>query len=67
VLGYQRVEGELTRAEGGRGGTGSIELEEGEGEVAEAGVGKAELGRSLFISARGGGRAQGGRAPTSSP
>jgi hypothetical protein len=52
VLGYQRVEGELTEAEGGRGGAGSIELGEGEGEVAEAGVGKAELGRSLFIGAR---------------
>jgi hypothetical protein len=48
VLGYQRVEGELTGAEGGHGGAGSIELGEGEGEVAEAGVGKAELGRSFL-------------------
>jgi hypothetical protein len=40
------VEGELTGAEGGRGGAGSIEL--GEGEVAEAGVGKAELRRSFL-------------------
>jgi hypothetical protein len=42
------VEGELTRAEGGRGGAGSIELGGGEVEVAEAGVGKAELGRSFL-------------------
>jgi hypothetical protein len=42
------MEGELTRAEGGCGGIGSIELGEGEGEVAEAGVGKAELGRSFL-------------------
>jgi hypothetical protein len=48
VLGYQRVEGELTGAKGGCGGAGSIELGEGEGEVAEAGVGKAELGRSFL-------------------
>jgi hypothetical protein len=42
------VEGELTEAEGRRGGAGSIELREGEGEVAEAGVGKAELGRPFL-------------------
>jgi hypothetical protein len=48
VLGYQRVEGALTGAKGGRGGVGSIELGEGEGEVAEAGVGIAELGRSFL-------------------
>jgi hypothetical protein len=42
------VEGKLTGAKGGRGGAGSIELGEGEGDVAEAGVVKAELGRSFL-------------------
>jgi hypothetical protein len=32
MLGYQRKEGELIGAEGGRGGAGSIELGEGERE-----------------------------------
>jgi hypothetical protein len=44
VLGYQRKEGELTGAEGGRGGAGSIELGEGDGEWPRPVWGKAELG-----------------------
>jgi hypothetical protein len=43
MVGYQRKEGELTGAEGGRGGAGSIEL--GEGEWSRPVWGKAELGR----------------------
>jgi hypothetical protein len=45
MLCYQRKEGELTRAEGGRGGGSSIELREGEGEWPRPVWGKAELGR----------------------
>jgi hypothetical protein len=61
------VEGELTGAEGGRGGACSIELGEGEWEVAEAGVGEGRARAVLFIGARGVGREEGWRAPTSSP
>jgi hypothetical protein len=45
MLEYERKDGELTRAEGGRGGAGSIELGEGEGEWPRPVWRKAELGR----------------------
>jgi hypothetical protein len=45
MLGYQRKEGELTESEGGRGGAGSIELGEEEGEWPRPVWGKAELER----------------------
>jgi hypothetical protein len=48
------MEGELTGAEGGRGDAGSIELGEGEGELAEASVGKGGARAVLFIGAQGG-------------
>jgi hypothetical protein len=49
MLGYQRMEGELTGAEGGgRGGAGSIELGEGEGEWPRLVWGKAELDGSFY-------------------
>jgi hypothetical protein len=48
VLGYQRVEGELTGAKGGAAALAQSGSGEGEEEVAEAGVEKAELGRSLL-------------------
>jgi hypothetical protein len=45
MLGYQRMEGELTGAEGGCGDAGSIELGEGEREWPMLVWGKAELGQ----------------------
>jgi hypothetical protein len=45
MLGYQRMEGELTGADGGRDCAGSIELGEGEGEWSRLVWGKAKLGQ----------------------
>jgi hypothetical protein len=67
VLGYQRVEGELTGAKGGCGGVGSIELGEGEGGGSRGWCGEGGARTVLFIGARGEGREEGRKAPTSSP